>query len=100
MAVATDVETETIEHLDFDPKCSLRTVEAEKINKAWTIRGLSRPCEAPAVASMRCRACGEFGYVCAGHRSAIIAMVAVSCGRCDATAPALALFEFTPLGGA
>lgn len=100
MATATELETERIEHLDFEVKCTLRTIEAEKLSGGWTVRGVSKPCEAPAVALMRCKVCGDMGYVCAEHRSALVAMIAVSCVICDSTAPALILYEFTPLGGA
>lgn len=100
MAAATDVDVESIEHLDFDVRCTLRTVEAEKVGRSWAIRGVSRLCDAPAVASIRCRVCGDMGYVCGVHRSALVAMIAVSCGHCKSTAPALNLFEFTPLGRA
>lgn len=89
-----------LEELDFPIKCVVRVKPFLKIG-SWTL-GMgpaSMPCDKPAVAEIRCNACGAAGFICGDHRAHVLQQPEVTCVLCMATGPALVVYSFAPLSG-
>lgn len=99
MAVMEDVDTESIEHLDFQTPCVVRIGEVRRF-LGWKSEVVEGRCEHPATWVMRCRTCGVVGALCAEHQARIVADPRATCVACETTAAPLDVFSFTPLGGA
>jgi hypothetical protein len=95
-----DVDLTVLEDLEFAPACEMRIGYVVRVGGLVVPLGTSKPCGEPAVSLIRCRVCGKTAYICEAHRAEILTVPAVACGPCRTEAPALQLFEFTPIGGA
>lgn len=100
--VASDLLAETraaiLEELDFPIACSIRIVNVLKVGESLSLVG-EKPakCAEPAVAQIRCRACGRTNLLCESHRAAALGHPSVMCMGCRAAGPALVVYEFNPL---
>lgn len=95
--IDVDEQLEVIEHLDFQIPCSIRTAMFLHIAGVALPMEVPNVCPEPAVAIVRCRVCSRAGYICAGHRSRLVAEPRVTCHACDASGAPLLMFEFNPL---
>lgn len=91
--VAPTVDEAVLEDLDFEPRCAVAVVHGLRILGVWVPLGYPVPCGAVAVAFVRCRRCGSEGPICHDHVVELGSTGSVSCWRCDATGPALVVFE-------
>jgi hypothetical protein len=96
-AVDALIDEKTIEHLDFDPLCSVQVEPMAIIFGIVITTGRSEPCARPAIAEFRCRVCSIQALICGGHLDAITAAPLVSCMECGHSGAPRDVYAWRPL---
>jgi putative effector of murein hydrolase len=98
VSATTPVEQDSIEHLDFDPRCTAAVVVIATLFGRVVGQNVTR-CEKPSTLMSICLGCRARSFVCSEHHEAMFAVDVVHCGRCKRAGTVEHTFAFTPARG-